>query len=135
MIEINRQHDSSWLGNGDSRWVVFTHRWRNAHEGPPLNNSQRVTRLYSAQALKDEIELVALGLIDQGWVAIPDTYLLELAVLCNSGAQETMLLLTSGNNLNFDRYYTGVKSVIRGSWVLNELKQKNLLDSTKVSMV
>ena len=135
MIQINPQHDSSWLGNADSRWVVFTHYLLNADEGPPRNNSQRIARLYRADNIKDGINVAALGLINRGWVAIPNTDRFELAVLCNKGAQQTMLLLSIGGKFKVSSYQAGVKSVIRGSWVLDELKQKNLLDSTKVAMV
>lgn len=135
MIEINRQYDSSWLGNADSTWVVFTHHLRNADEEPPCNNSQRVSRLRRLHRMIDEVDLAALGLIDRGWVAIPHHDRFEVSVLCNKGAQQTMLLLSMGNNLSLSGYYKGVKSVIRGAWVLEQLEQKNLLVSTKVSMV
>jgi hypothetical protein len=135
MIEINRQHDSSWLGNGNSRWVVLTHLLSNADEETPCNNSQGIGRLFRADNIKDEINVATLGLINRGWVAIPNTYFLEIAVLCNKGAQQTMLLLSIGEKFKVSRFDGGVKSVIRGSWVLDKLKQKNLLDSSKASMV
>jgi hypothetical protein len=75
----------------------------------------------------DEVDLAALGLIDRGWVAIPDIIRFEVSVLCNSRTHETMLSLILGNELSFRGYYTGVKYVTRGSWVLEQLEQNNLL--------
>jgi len=133
MIEINRQHDSSWLGNADSRWVVFTQDLRNADDARPYEPDRMAAAL--VDLMGDEINVAALGLINRGWVAIPNLDRLELAVLCNKGAHQTMLLLSIGGKFKVSSYYTGVKSVVRGSWVLEQLEQKNLLDSTKVSMI
>jgi hypothetical protein len=127
MIEINPQHNSTWLGNGDSRWVEFRHNCASLQEQAAVNNSQRASRLYRSHRITHEIDLAALGLIDRGWVAIPDIIRFEVSVLCNSRTHETMLSLILGNELSFRGYYTGVKYVTRGSWVLEQLEQNNLL--------